>query len=294
MSELYHHGVEGMSWGKRNGPPYPLNAKGRASLAKQKSSIVKRGSGSGDIIGSKKKQQVKPEILARVVSKRIKRGIELKLEEVAPESRNHKIYQEYRRARNEYKKYEKSKDTGTLDSPEAIDALDKYDRANYELAKAVESREIKLVPVYSDNVIYDINNKTKNYSDLTIESINRAKEKAIRDGNIEEAYNNRQHYTDNELKSVKARYHLNTEIKKLKDKDINNGMDKVSEIADKLDTVNKLTNAVAVAAGNTVKIYNAVGAFAALANGNKKFNQIPINNLAQYQKQNEGNKKKKK
>ena len=24
MSELYHHGIKGQKWGKRNGPPYPL------------------------------------------------------------------------------------------------------------------------------------------------------------------------------------------------------------------------------------------------------------------------------
>lgn len=34
--DIQHHGVLGMSWGKRNGPPYPLNASGRASLRKQK------------------------------------------------------------------------------------------------------------------------------------------------------------------------------------------------------------------------------------------------------------------
>ena len=36
--EIYHHGVSGMKWGKRNGPPYPLNAAGKASLAKQRKS----------------------------------------------------------------------------------------------------------------------------------------------------------------------------------------------------------------------------------------------------------------
>ena len=42
--ELYHHGVQGMKWGKRNGPPYPLNAEGKASLAKQKKTISKNTS----------------------------------------------------------------------------------------------------------------------------------------------------------------------------------------------------------------------------------------------------------
>ena len=35
-NEIYHHGVKGQSWGKRNGPPYPLDAQGKASLRKQR------------------------------------------------------------------------------------------------------------------------------------------------------------------------------------------------------------------------------------------------------------------
>lgn len=34
--DLMHHGVLGMSWGKRNGPPYPLNSAGRKALRKQR------------------------------------------------------------------------------------------------------------------------------------------------------------------------------------------------------------------------------------------------------------------
>ena len=35
-NELYHHGVNGMRWGKRNGPPYPLDAEGKAELREQR------------------------------------------------------------------------------------------------------------------------------------------------------------------------------------------------------------------------------------------------------------------
>lgn len=35
-NEIYHHGVSGMKWGKRNGPPYPLDAQGKADLREQK------------------------------------------------------------------------------------------------------------------------------------------------------------------------------------------------------------------------------------------------------------------
>lgn len=32
---LEHHGIKGQRWGKQNGPPYPLNAEGRAAFKKQ-------------------------------------------------------------------------------------------------------------------------------------------------------------------------------------------------------------------------------------------------------------------
>lgn len=36
MNELYHHGTEGQKWGVRNGPPYPLDAAGKAAVREQR------------------------------------------------------------------------------------------------------------------------------------------------------------------------------------------------------------------------------------------------------------------
>lgn len=34
MNDLYHHGIKGQQWGIQNGPPYPLDSRGKASFRK--------------------------------------------------------------------------------------------------------------------------------------------------------------------------------------------------------------------------------------------------------------------
>lgn len=43
MNELYHHGVKGMKWGVRNGPPYPIEENNRHGN-RDKITILKKGS----------------------------------------------------------------------------------------------------------------------------------------------------------------------------------------------------------------------------------------------------------
>lgn len=57
--ELYHHGIKGQRWGKRNGPPYPLNPQTHAAVVR---SADHRGSGkkSGKIGGIFERQVENP------------------------------------------------------------------------------------------------------------------------------------------------------------------------------------------------------------------------------------------
>lgn len=52
--ELYHHGIRGQKWGKRNGPPYPLDTSDH-SAAEKKAGYQKSIKPSGEPEEIKKK-----------------------------------------------------------------------------------------------------------------------------------------------------------------------------------------------------------------------------------------------
>lgn len=61
-NELTHHGVDGQKWGKRNGPPYPLNAEGKADLKKQRKKIKLNQKRKADLESHKLNNKIKSKL----------------------------------------------------------------------------------------------------------------------------------------------------------------------------------------------------------------------------------------
>lgn len=77
------------------------------------------------------------------------------------------------------------------------------------------------------------------FKDLSPEEKQKAKDESIRKGDIQTAYKNRDHYTDQELKSVKDRFKLNQEVAAIDRSLIKTGSDKVESLINSVDRIMK-------------------------------------------------------
>ena len=118
LDELYHHGILGMQWGKRNGPPYPLDSKiSTGKRFKNTGSIIKKR------IDKKNVESHNKEV--KNFEKRLKKDPNSTSQKIIDDIVNNdeykRAYNNYKKASNLYKKEfeEKKKDPKNIQRAEA-------------------------------------------------------------------------------------------------------------------------------------------------------------------------------
>lgn len=135
-----------------------------------------------------------------------------------------------------------------------------------------------------------------NYNDLSTEERAKAKESAIRRGDIKEAHANRDHYTDQELKAVMDRFDVNQKLSSLNAKQLETTAKKVKKICDAMGDI-KTYGEKAIGGYNTIaKIANSLaGTDMPMIDGKKdKSNQNNDGNGNNNNNNNNGNNNNKK
>lgn len=98
------------------------------------------------------------------------------------------------------------------------------------------------------------------YSQLSRDERDRAKGRAKREGNLNEAGANRMYYSDQELRDVVNRFKLNKEVDQLlSEGNISKGEKKVKAITKKVKTVGDLVDALQKGANSGINLYNKLG-----------------------------------
>lgn len=141
--ELYHHGILGMSWGKRNGPPYPLSS--GAHSASEKKAGWRKSLDNAKSDYSDRKKSYKDSKRAYRYAKKASNTARQDLRYAQDDVRSAK--EKYNQSKAEYKESKR----GILGSKDKSEAKKNLENSKYELERA-KFNEGKLRDVFNSKL----------------------------------------------------------------------------------------------------------------------------------------------
>lgn len=268
-SDLYHHGILGQKWGRRNGPPYPLSAGAHSSAEKKagyKKSIKGSGGSYSGIFKKKKKnannvetkktnnsRKYTPEEQKSKLDKAKKDGSYdmYFLEQIQNSNilndnkRDHtkeinKEYEEYLKDPDKY--WDRARKLPEWEGDTFGNAKEDRKKAKIEKRVREQLAEIK-------------KNNPEQYEKIKKDTIDKGKASEIK--YFVDDMNN------NELQYVIDRLDKKAKINSLSNRETKTNWDKVKDISDKMKIVADFTN-------NAANIYNNLSRLAPTEDQNKK------------------------
>lgn len=249
-SDLYHHGILGQKWGRRNGPPYPLRA-GAHSVSEKKAGYQKSINGSGGSysgIFKKKKKKVsdlssKGQEKWMDIEKKIE-AIDTKYDELERKTLKNKKGKEYDA---QQKKLDDARNKEIFELEKQKDSL--YGNAKEDRKKAKIEKRVR------EHLAEIKKNNPEQYEKIKKDTIDKGKASEIK--YFVDDMNN------NELQYVIDRLDKKAKINSLSNRETKTNWDKVKDISDKMKIVADFTN-------NAANIYNNLSRLAPTEDQNKK------------------------
>ena len=269
-SDLYHHGILGQKWGRRNGPPYPLRA-GAHSASEKKAGYQKSIKGSGGsysgIVKKKKKninnvetkktdnsRKYTPEEQKTKLDKAKKN--DMYDSDFLEQIQNSYILNDNKKDHKkeidkEYEKYLKDPDKYR----ERARELKEYGNdATYGNARE-DRKKAKIEKRVREHIAEIKKNNPEQYEKIKKDAIDKGKASEIK------------YFVDDmdnsELQYVIDRLDKKAKINSLSNKETKTNWDKVKDISDKMKIVADFTN-------NAANIYNNLSRLAPTEDQNKK------------------------
>ena len=252
--ELYHHGIQGMHWGQRNGPPYPLKD-GAHSPEEKRASYAKKIARNEKAANRYRLKAAKLRVkAAKLNRKRIKKNDESTSFFSRARRANRKELKasklEKKAAKRERTALKLKKKMSDIDIKAAAEAMSMFGSANGKKTWAERRADAKKAKQRMKNLkkARDVRQKNKEMAER--------KEEILRKGSAQDIRKIRDQLTEEDYKRVFTRLDNENKLEQRINQNVKTGKDRFNDYMSTLQTVTTATTNAVNMYNNVAKTYN--------------------------------------